>query len=658
MRSIRDVADEAESRRLRLTFLALVVVGLFVLLVARLWFLQIMAGEQFVAQATGNAVRTVTLDPPRGKIVDRDGETLVRNRFAPVVSVLPDEMGDEEDRREIYTDLAELLDMDVDVVAERAESLRYGPFRPRPIATDVPIDVISYIHEHSATRYPGVYAQTLPLRQYPHDSLASHLLGYIGEISAEELDSERYAGYRRGELIGWAGLERSREQWLRGTPGQRRLEVDPTGEVMRELGETPPVPGSDLRLTLDQESQKLVEDALAEGMEVARDDDLPATAGAAVVLNPDNGEIVAMASEPTFDPEQFVGGITQEDWDALNDPDNEFPLINRAVQSAQPPGSVFKVVTSLAALDEGVITPNTTLDCPGVWEWNTFRYPNWRTRDSGSINLEEALAESCNTYYFELARRMWKAEQAEGDEPRERIQSHAERLGLGEPTGVDLPGERGGIVPGRKWKRDYWERTRETTCAQAEEAEAAGSDNADLLAELCEEGWRWRGGDAVNLAIGQGDLLVSPLQMANVYAAIANRGTLWKPHVTDAAVSPQGEVTDFEPERLAELPYDRAHLNAVHRGLRAVNERGTAEAVFGDMPVPIAGKTGTAQNKPREDISWYVGYGPAEDPRYVVAVMVEEGGGGGETAAPITRHIFEGLFDLEQTPLTTGPDTD
>lgn len=658
MRSIRDAADEAESRRLRLAFLALVMVGLFVLLLARLWFLQVMAGEQFVAQATGNAVRTVPLDPPRGKMVDRDGETLVRNRFAPVVSVLPDEMGDEEQRREIYAELAELLDMEVDRVAERAESLRYGPFRPRPIATDVPVDVISYIHEQSATRYPGVYAETLPLREYPYDGLAGHVLGYLGEISQEDLERDRYAGYRRGELIGWAGLERSREQWLRGTPGQRRLEVDPAGEVMRELGETPPAPGSDLRLTLDRDSQELVEDALADGLEVARNDDLPATAGAAVVLNPRNGEIVAMASEPGFEPEQFVGGISVDDWQELNDPDNEYPLINRAVQSAQPPGSVFKVVTSLAALHEGVITPNTPVDCPGVWEWNTFRYPNWRVRDSGQVNLEEALAESCNTYYFELARRMWQAEQAEGDQPRERIQSHAKQLGLGKPTGVDLPDERSGIVPGREWKRDYWERTRETTCAQAEEADAAGSDNAELLTELCEEGWRWRGGDAVNLAIGQGDLLVSPLQMANVYAAIANRGTLWKPRVADAAIAPDGEVTDFEAERLVELPYDRAHLDAVHRGLRAVNERGTAEAVFGDMPVPIAGKTGTAQNQPKEDISWYVGYGPADDPRYVVAVMVEEGGGGGKTAAPITRHIFEGLFDLGQTPLTTGPDTD
>lgn len=641
---------------MRLTFLALLVVGLFVLLFGRLWFLQVMAGEQFDAQATGNAVRTVTLAPPRGKIVDNEGETLVRNRFAPVVSALPDEMGD--DREEIYADLAELLGMDAEEVARRAESLRYGPFQPRPIATDVPTDVVSYIHEHSTTRFPGVYAETQPLREYPEGSLASHVVGYLGEISADDLESDRYAGYHRGELIGWGGVERSREDVLRGTPGQRRLEVDPAGEVMRELGETPPAPGSDLRLTLDTGSQEIVEQALADGIEVARQDDLPAPAGAAIVLDPRDGSVVAMASEPDFEPAQFVGGIDQADWDRLNDPDNDYPLINRAVQSAYPAGSVFKVATSLAALDEGLITPGTTLPCPGLWEWNTFTYPNWQRADQGPVDLTTALAESCNTYFFELARRMWETEQSEGEGARERIQSHARELGLGAPTGVDLPGERSGTVPGREWKREYWERTRETTCSQAEAAREADRDNSELLTELCEEGWRWRGGDAVNLSIGQGDLLVSPLQMANAYAAIANGGTLWEPRVADAAIAPDGEVTEFEPTELSQLPYSAAHLDAVHRGLVAVNERGTASEVFAGMPVRVAGKTGTAQNQPREDISWYVGYAPADDPRYVVAVMIEEGGGGGETAAPTTRRIFEGLLDLEQTRLTTGPETD
>lgn len=656
MRSIREAADRSESVRLRLTFLALLLVGLLILLLARLWFLQVMAGEQFVAQATGNAVRTVTLDPPRGEMVARDGETLVRNRITAVVAVRPDEMGDE--RQRIYRELARLLNMDRAEVVERAQSARYGPFRPRPIATDVPVDVVSYIHEHSATRFPGVTVETKPRREYPHGNLAAHALGYVGQISSEDLESERYEGYHRGALIGWSGLERSQERWLRGTPGQRRLEVNPAGEVVRELGRTPPAPGSDLRLTLDVDSQRIVQDALAEGMQVAHEDGLPATAGTAIVMDPRDGAVVAMASRPTFDPGRFVGGISTDAWRRLNDPENHYPLINRAVQSAQPPGSIFKVVTSLAALDEGLITPVTTLNCPAVWEWNGFNYPNWRSTDAGPMSLVEALAESCNTYFFELARRMWQIEQSQGENPRQLIQTHAKNLGLGEPTGVDLPSERGGTVPGREWKRDYWERTRETTCAQAEEARATGSDNAELLTDLCQRGWRWRGGDAVNLAIGQGDLLTTPLQMANVYAAIANGGTLPTPHLTTAAVAPDGEVTDLTPEPAAQLDYSPSHLNAIHRGLVAVNERGTASTVFAGMPVTVAGKTGTAQNEPKEDISWYVGYAPADDPRYVVAVMVQQGGGGGQTAAPITRRIFEGLLDVERTQIDTGPDTD
>jgi len=656
VRSVRQAADRAESVRLRLTFLAVLLLSLFVLLLARLWFLQIMAGEQFVAEATGNAVRTVTLDPPRGKMVDRDGQALVRNRMTPVVAVRPDEMGDARER--VYSDLARLLDMDREKVVERAESQRYGPFRPRPIATDVPVDVVSYIHERSATRYPGVRVETKPRREYPHGELAAHALGYVGQISSEDLKKERYAGYQRGAVIGWSGLERAREPSLRGTPGQRRLEVNPAGEVVRELGRTPPEPGSDLRLTLDTETQRMVEDALTKGMQVARDDDLPATAGAAVVMDPSDGSVVAMASRPTFDPGRFVGGISVDGWRRLNDSDRHYPLINRAVQSAQPPGSVFKAVTSLAALDEGLITPTTQLSCPSVWEWNGFHYPNWQSRDGGQLGLVDALAESCNTYFFELARRMWKIEQSQGDNPRQLIQTHAHNLGLGQLTGVDLPSERSGTVPGRQWKRQYWERTRESTCAQAEEARARGSDNAELLTELCESGWRWRGGDAVNLAVGQGDLLVTPLQMANVYAAIANGGTLPTPHLTEAAVAPDGEVTDLSPEPAAQLDYPSTHLDAIHQGLMAVNERGTASAVFADMPVRVAGKTGTAQNEPKENISWYVGYGPAQSPRYVVAVMVAQGGGGGQTAAPITRHIFEGLFDVAQTPLGTGPNTD
>jgi penicillin-binding protein 2 len=664
-------ADQAESTRLRLTFLTLLVVSLFVLLFARLWFLQVMAGETYAAQAEGNAVRTVVVEAPRGNVLDRAGETIVRNRYAPVVSVQPDEMGDRAD--EVFARLSELLDMPVEDLRERAASLRVGPFRPRPVAIDVPEHVIAYIHENGSALFPGVYAETLPLRDYPHGTLAAHVVGYIGEISEAELDSERYADYRPGELIGWAGIERTQEAVLRGQHGRRQLEVDPVGRVLRDLGDTPPVQGADVVLTLDLDAQRLAEDALAEGIEVARTvrdhQDGPgrggtfkAPAGAAVVLDPRSGEVLALASHPTFDPSLFVGGISQDDWNVLQDPDNDFPLINRAIQSSYPPGSVYKIVPAGAALEEGYLSQDGLLPCPGRWQWNEQVFHNWRRSDSGAMNLIRALEESCDTVFYELARRMWNDEQREREasdgEVRERLADHSRGWGLGAPSGIDLPSERGGVVPGREWKRTYWEATKDVACLQARQAEP-DSYLAEVLTDICEDGHRWRGGDAVNMSIGQGDVQTSPLQIANAFAAVANRGTLYRTHVTREIHHRDGTVEVVEPEVLGEVPVSRAHLDYIHRGLVGVTQgRGTAASVFGDFPVQTAGKTGTAEFKPKQPIAWYTAYAPADDPQYVVVAMVEEGGGGSQTAAPIVRRILEGLLGLDETDIDPGAATE
>jgi penicillin-binding protein 2 len=672
VRAATTPADQAESTGLRLTFLALLVVSLFVLLFARLWFLQVMAGERFTAQAQGNAVRTVTLEAPRGKILDRDGETLVRNRYAAVVSVQPDEMG--ERREEVYAALADMLALDVEEVARRAESTRTGPFRPRPIAIDVDLDVVSYIHENGAAMFPGVYAETLPLRDYPHGPLAAHVVGYLGEISEAQLDSDDYEGYRPGDLLGWSGVEQVREADLRGTNGARRLEVDARGRVLRDLGDTPAVPGGDVRLTLDLQVQQAVEQALAEGIAAAREKrdtgsgpgrggTYKAPAGAAVVIDPRNGEVIAMASHPTFEPADFVGGISQGRWDVLQDPENHFPLINRAIQSSYPPGSVFKIIPAAAALEEGYLAMGETLPCTPAWSWGTTVYRNWnRGVHEGQMDLADSLVRSCDTVYYELARRMWLDEEAERGDDRERLPDHARAWGLGQRTGIDLPSERAGVVPGRQWKQDYWEATREVTCRQAQEAEE-GSYARDVLTDLCNDGNRWRGGDAVNMSIGQGDVQTTPLQIANAFAAVANRGTLYVPHVTREVVRPDGTVEPVEPEVLAELPVSRAHLDYIHQGLVGVNRRdshprgGTGAGVFADFPIPVAGKTGTAEYKPKQPIAWYAAYAPAEAPRYVVAVMVEEGGGGSLTAAPIARRIFEALFPaVEESEIAPGTD--
>ena len=663
MRQTPSAAAQLESTRLRLTFLTLLVVSLFALLFARLWFLQVMAGERYSTLAEGNAVRTLSITAPRGRILDRNGKPIVQNRFAMVVSVQPKEMGDRADQ--ILADLADLLGMSLQDVQRQIKGSRVSPFRPKPIAVDVPADVAFYIHENASTRFPGVYAETLPVREYPNGETAAHVVGSLGEISEEELLLPEYADYQPGDLIGWAGLEKSYEEVLHGKEGLRRYEVNALGEVLRELDDRPPVPGADLVTTIDLKAQKLVEKALEQGIKRART--VPdsegrangyyrAPAGAAVVLDPDDGSIVAMASYPTFKPDEFVGGVSTKYWKKLQNPKNDFPLINRVAQSSYPPGSVFKIVSAAAALEEGYVGPRSRTPCPGEWYWSTQRFRNWNSADSGSMTMAQALEQSCDTVFYELARRMWQDEEF-GDVAREQLASHARQWGLGEVTGLDLPSERNGVIPGRAWKQDFWESNKDTYCTQAKQA-PGGSYEKALFTDLCERGNAWRGGDAVNMSIGQGDVQTTPLQVANTFAAVANGGTLWRPHVAGAVVYPGQNPAPLKVRKIRDIDISKRNLKVIAEGLRKVASQGTASATFGDFAVPVAGKTGTAQFKPKQPFAWFGGYAPANKPEYVVVAMIEEGGGGSLNAAPIVRRIFEGLLDLEKTEITPGVTTD
>jgi penicillin-binding protein 2 len=664
VRQSPNTAAQLESTRLRLTFLTLLVVSLFVLLFARLWFLQVMAGERYVGLAEGNAVRTLSIAAPRGRILDTNGQPLVGNRFAMVVSVQPREMGERAD--EILADVADLVGMSLQEVQEQIERSRVSPFRPKPIAVDVPEDIAFYIHENGSTRFPGVYADMMPVRKYPHGQTAAHMVGYLGEISESELLDERYADYQPGELIGWAGLERSYEEFLHGTEGLRRYEVNAKGDVLRELDDRVPVAGADVQTTIDLSAQQLVEEALEEGIKRARtvrdaegraDGYFQAPAGAAVVLDPDDSSVIAMASYPTFDPEEFVGGVSTRYWGRLQNPKNHFPLINRVAQSSYPPGSVYKVVSAAAALEEGYMSPGSTLPCPGEWYWAQQRFRNWNSAHMGSMTMAQALEDSCDTVFYELARDMWEDEQREGRKLRERLAEHSAAWGLGEATGLDLPSERNGVVPGRKWKQEFWENNRDSYCTQAKQADP-GSYARELFTDLCERGNVWRGGDAVNMSIGQGDLQTTPLQVANMFAAIANGGTLYRPHVGKAIIRPGEDPEPIGVETIRKLPISRRHLEVIADGLRRVTTSGTAAATFGSFPVPVAGKTGTAEFRPKQPFAWFAAYAPANKPRYVVVTMIEEGGGGSLNAAPIARRIFEGLLNLEETEITPGTVTD
>lgn len=664
--------DRAESTRLRLTFLALLVVSLFVLLFARLWFLQVMAGERYAELAQGNAVRTVTIEAPRGRLLDRTGATVVGNRYANVVSVRLSEIP-EERQTMVLADLANLLGLSVTELEERIGDARVSPLTPAPVYIDVDDDIVFYIHENASTRYPGVYAEQLPLRDYPNDALAAHVVGYVGEISEEELALEDYQDYVAGDVIGWAGVERIYEDALRGDKGERLLEVNADNEVVRQLDESLPTAGADLMLTLDLDAQHLAETALAEGIAVAREqqDNDPgrdggtfeAPAGAVVVLDPDSGEVIALASFPTFDPELFVGGIGRRAWDTLQAQENHFPLINRAVQSSYPPGSVFKIVTAAAAIEYGFATTTSEIECPGRWEWNQSVYRNWNPAHSGSLDLLESLTQSCDTVFYELARRMWFQEQDTGAEV-EFLPDEAHAWGFGAVTGIDLPAERAGIIPGRSWKTNYWENNKDTYCRQAavETLRDPNSYATALFTELCsEDGRTWRGGDAVNMSIGQGDVQTTPLQVANSVAAVANGGTLYRPHVAHEIHHTDGSVEVIQPEVLGTLPVDPATLAYIEQGLLGVTAPGgTGARSFEDFPIPIAGKTGTAEMKPKQPFAWFAGYNPTpvNGQRYVVVAMVEEGGGGSLTAAPIVRNILAGLFDQEQVDGLVGEVTD
>lgn len=667
----------ADATGLRLTFLAVLILSFFVLLVARLWFLQVMTGDSYVARAEGQALRTIQIDAPRGDILDRDGQPLVDNRYAQVISVRPEEMGDEEEREAIIAELADILGMTPEQVTDRIEHSRESPVASRPIAYDVPADVVFYIHENRATRFPGVYVERVPLREYPHGDLAAHVVGYTGEISQEELDREEFDGYDPGDVIGWSGIERAYEHVLQGDKGAREVQVNARGEVIGDVvEEIPPVSGADVVLTLDLEAQQIAEEALAAGIGVAQQTVsggdvgglLQAPAGAAVVLDPDTGAVVAMASYPTFQPSAFVGGVSHDYWNALQDPANHFPLINRAIAGTYPPGSVYKVVSGAAALSYGFLGHDEYLPCPPEFTWNENVYRNWSTRHFGSLNMAEALQHSCDTVFYNLAQQMFYAEQntPEGSDddpstvPFEFMPEMSRAFGLGAVTGIDLPGERAGRVPGREWRAAYWEQAKDQYCYQATTA-SPGSYARELFTELCNEGFVWRGGDEVNMSIGQGDLQVTPLQIANVYAAIANRGRVMRPHLVHEIHHPDGRVEQTIPEVLLDVDVADEDFEFLERGLLMVTEEGgTAGSVFGQFEYAIAGKTGTAEQKPKQPVAWFAAYNPQPigGERYVVVVMVEEGGSGSQVAAPIAREIFRGLFEGDIGEVTAGEATD
>jgi penicillin-binding protein 2 len=658
---------------LRLTFFAVVIITLFVALLARLWFLQVLAGDRYVELADSNRLRTVVTEAPRGAILASDGTELVRNRPALAISAdrqaLLDAAGEpvDEEAERVIERLAVLLELEEDEVLTRLASQRRSPFRPVPIAIDVTPEMVFAIQEQREL-FPGVVAETLPVREYPREDLAAHLVGYLGEISQEELLRPEFADYRGGDLVGRSGLEQSYEAELRGTAGQRVLVVNARGDVLDVQRDREPIQGNDLVTHLDPDLQDAVERLLVDGIETSRlvgsneGRPLPSTAGSAVVLEVDTGAVLAMASYPSYDPREFVGGVSADYYRELLDPENEQPLVNRVISGLYPPGSVFKTVSGAAMIEAGHVTPRGLVECPPAFEVGGNTYRNWnRGVNEGMMDLPVALLRSCDTYFYDLAFTQWLREERSED-PDEVLVRVGERFGFGVRLGVDLPSEAAGRVPGREWRREYWLANRDSYCRAADVA-SPGSYAQELYRDLCQFGAAWRGGDAINSSIGQGDVLATPLQVAASYQAIANDGVMLRPQLGARIVSPEGElVRELEPEVIGELGISDATMAAIEEGLERVvmDPRGTGYSAFTGFPLdqlPVAGKTGTAEIRPKVPYAWFVAYAPANDPEIVVAVNVEQGGGGSQTAAPIARNIFAhyfGIVDAEDAEFQAG----
>lgn len=620
-----DMAQEYLQRRI--TMFGIFILIVFCVIFARIWFMQIVSGVNYTKEAEGNRIREISQEAPRGKILDTSGEVLVKNRNALTISVVPAEIGDNE---KVIKRLSKLLGIGEKNIKYKIENSQEKNKRAVLIASDVGEDMITYIREHER-EFPGVIAGTKPVREYRYGTMAAHVIGYLGEISQEVLEEKEGMGYEAGDEIGLAGVEAVYDEELRGEVGKYRLEVDASGTAIREISRQEPRSGYNLRLTIDKDVQEVVEDALVNEMELAKgrydpetDKNYEATGGAAVVMNPKNGEIVAMASYPTLDLNQFVGGIDKKDWDELTDPANNYPMNNRAIMSELPPGSTFKVVTALAALQEGTFKIDSPFVCNKVFTKGPFKdYPKYCWSTHNSLNLFTGIVQSCDIVFYEIGYNFYTRQTNEEGRP---LWDYARDFNLGKKTGIDLVSEMDGRIPNPEWKKQF---------------------NKDNKAYQV-----WYPGDTVNMAIGQGDLLATPLQMAFLYSGIANNGEFVKPHLLKSLENVDGKVVEkAKIEVVSELPYDKQNLSSVISALTGVVQgKGTAANTFDGFPlatIPVAGKTGTSEIVSKQATAWFVCFAPANDPKYVVSVAIEQGGHGGESAAPVARRILEGLFQIE-----------
>ncbi|NOX79777.1 MAG: penicillin-binding protein 2 [Deltaproteobacteria bacterium] len=585
---------------------AVVLIFFFAVLVSRLWYLQIQQGDRYRQMADNNRVRYVEVVPPRGNIFDCKGREIVTNRpsFNVVLSREDSGLNDE-----MLKKMASILGEDVSVLLERIRKMAGTPGHiPIRLAEDIDWDKVAFI-ENNRLELPGIRIEVVPRRIYHYGNLASHIIGYLGEINERELQASAAGVYRGGDLVGKMGLERLLEKDLRGEKGREYMEVNALGFEQKYLKGIEPLPGDDLKLTINMDLQRVAEDTMA-----AQD-----KAGAVVAVEVNSGRLLVAASAPALKLDEFVGGISYKAWQAMLD-NPRHPLVNKVDQGQYPPASTYKLVTALAGLAAGVITPDTVFYCPGYYRLGNRIYHCWKHAGHGAVNLVQALAQSCDVYFYHVGQLLGV----------DRLAFYAGKFGLGRKTGVEMQGEKPGLIPTAAWKMRRYKKP-------------------------------WQEGETLTIAIGQGFDLVTPLQLCMMTATIANGGTLYKPGLIESIRDPSGRLVEqFEPHVSGRLTGQAANLKIIREGMiEAVNSRHGTGRSARLKGITVAGKTGTAQvvrlrqfkHMREEDVpykyrdhAWFTCFAPAENPEIAVTVLVEHGMHGGSAAAPVARAVLQAYF--------------
>ncbi|MBN1663262.1 MAG: penicillin-binding protein 2 [Deltaproteobacteria bacterium] len=602
--------DASEYRPKMKILFAIVAVCLSILIV-RLWYLQVIRGDELKQRSENNSIRLRKIVPSRGYIMDRNGLVLVENQPAFNIVYVPNRA----------KDIHGILKKMEHLYAENSLSFPSDPFLNKSIKPFVPIKLEKNISreklalvETNAIDLPGISIEVVPVRKYSGDKMMSQIIGYIGEISQKELEKNETGDYSSGDFIGKQGIERYLDPYLRGKNGAERVEVNALGRTLKTVGAIEPTPGHNIVLTIDYALQKTAWDAI------------DGKAGSVVVMDPRDGSILVMASSPSFDSNLFLGGISFADWERLAS-DPLYPMENRAISGQYPPGSTYKPIIAAAALQEGIITPDTTFFCDGTFSFGNRTFRCWQKHGHGNVNLHRAIVESCDVYFYNVGKMLGV----------DKLHEYARGFGLGEQTGVDLPREKSGLVPSKQWKMKRF-------------------------------GNAWQPGETISISIGQGYNLVTPLQLLNAYCALANGGTLYRPIIIRRIDTPDGKPYKvFNPEKRGKIPVSQKNIDILNYALwGVVNEGGGTGYALRRAEADVCGKTGTSQvvglpsdEKARrlkqmalryKDHALFVCFAPYKNPEIAVAVVMENAGGGGAAAAPVARKIIDAYFNAK-TPV-------